>query len=72
MHWKINGSNLIDKISDHVPNFLLIQEINNSKIKQKTKVRDTTNFEQLKFKNFEEIKILKNYDKSWTFLILKT
>ena len=27
-----------------MPNFLLIQEINNSKIRQKTKVRDMTNF----------------------------
>ena len=27
-----------------MPNFLLIQETNNSKIKQKTKVRDMTNF----------------------------
>ena len=36
---KISSGNLIDKICDHMPNFLLIQEMNNSKIKQKTKVR---------------------------------
>ena len=41
---KINNGNLIDKIPDQMPNFLLIQEIDNFKIKQKTKVRDMTNF----------------------------
>ena len=30
---KINSGNLIDKVSDHMPNFLLTQEISNSKIK---------------------------------------
>ena len=41
---KVNSGNVVDKISDHMPNFLLILEINNSKIKQKTKVRDMKNF----------------------------
>ena len=45
-------------------NFLLIQEMSNSKIKQKTKIRDMINFvkEDLKDQN---MKI------SWTFLISK-
>ena len=49
-----------------MPNFLLIREINNSKIKQKSKVRDMKNFLREDFQNTLKIKI------SWTFLILKT
>ena len=49
-----------------MPNFLLIQEINNSKIKQKSKVRDMKNFLREDFQTTLKIKI------SWTFLILKT
>ena len=41
---RVNSGNLIDKISDHTLTFPLIQEINNSKIKQKIKVKDMTNF----------------------------
>ena len=46
-------------------NFLLIQEMSNSKIKQKTKIRDMINFVNEDLKD-QKMKI------SWTFLISKT
>ena len=45
-------------------NFLLIQEMSNSKIKQKSKIRDMINFVKEDLKD-QKMKI------SWTFLISK-
>lgn len=42
---KINSGNPIDKIFYHLPIFLPIQQINNTKVTQKSKIKDKTNFD---------------------------
>ena len=55
---KINSGNPIDKIFYHLPIFLPIQQINNTKVTQKSKIKDKT------FKLHWGMKI------RWTILIL--
>ena len=43
---KIDSRNIIDKVSDHVPNFLLVKEITETKKYQKMKIRDMKNFDR--------------------------
>ena len=41
----LNAGNIIDKISDHLPNFLIIQNLKEERLKQKIQMRDMKNFE---------------------------
>ena len=43
---KIDSRNIIDKVSDHVPNFLLVKDITETKKYQKMKIRDMKNFDR--------------------------
>ena len=43
---KIISGNLFDKISDHLPSFVVIKNINNKQIIRKFKIRDMKNFNQ--------------------------
>ena len=45
----IHSGNLLDKISDHMPNFLIIENILEPKIHQKIKIRDMKNFNEDKY-----------------------
>ena len=45
---KIDSGNIIDKESDHMPNFLLIKDITETKKYQKIKIRVMTNFSRKK------------------------
>ena len=40
-----NAGNIIDNISDHLQNFLIIQNLNEGRLKQKIQIRDLKNFE---------------------------
>ena len=39
----LNAGNIIDKISDHLPNFLIIQNVKEERLKQKIQIRDIRN-----------------------------
>ena len=53
----LNSGNLSDKISDHMPNFLIIENIPEPKKHQKIKVRDMKNFHEDKFlRDLDELK----------------
>ena len=41
----LNAGNIIDKISDHLPKFLIIQNHKEERLKQKIQIRDMKNFE---------------------------
>ena len=43
---KIDSRNIIDKVSDHVPNFVLVKDITETKKYQKMKIRDMKNFDR--------------------------
>ena len=45
----LHAGNFIDKISDHLPNFLLIQNLNGQKMKAKIQVRRMKNFKIKQF-----------------------
>ena len=56
---KIISGNLFDKISDHLPNYVVIKDINNKHTKRKFKTRDMKNFNQNKYlKDLKEIENL--------------
>ena len=40
----LNAGNIIDKISDHLPNFLIIQNLKEGRLKWKIQIRDMKNF----------------------------
>ena len=41
----LNAGNIIGKISDHLPNFLIIHNLKEERLKQKIQIRDMKNFE---------------------------
>ena len=41
----LNARGIIEKISDHLPNFLIIQNLKEERLKQKMEIRDMKNFE---------------------------
>ena len=43
---KIDSGNSINKVSDHMPNFLLVKDIIERKKYQKIKIRDMKNFDR--------------------------
>ena len=45
------GGNIIDKISDHLPNFLIIQNLKEERLKQKIQIKDMKNFKLETFSN---------------------
>ena len=45
----LNAGNITDKISDHLSNFLIIQNLKEEKIKRKIQIRDMKNFKLEKF-----------------------
>ena len=62
---KIDSGNSINKVSDHMPNFLLVKDIIERKKYQKIKIRDMKNFDRKKYlKELEEINtmLLLQYD----------
>ena len=53
----ING-NLFDKISDHLPSFVVIKNTNNKQTKRKFKIQDTKNFNRDNYlKDLKKLKI---------------
>ena len=40
----LNAGNITDKISDHLPNFLIIQNLKEERLKRKIQIRDMKNF----------------------------
>ena len=55
----VNSGNIIEKISDHMPNFVIIREIINKKKPQKLVIRDMKNFNKEQYlKYLENIKNL--------------
>ena len=44
IHKKIDRRNIIDKVSDYMPNFLLLKDIIETKKYEKMKIRDMKNF----------------------------
>ena len=40
----LNAENIIDKISDHLPNFLIIQNLKEERLNRKIQIRDVKNF----------------------------
>ena len=53
----LKSGNLLDKISDHMPNFLIIENILEPKKHQKSKIRDMKNFSEDKFlRDLDELK----------------
>ena len=80
---KIISGNLFDKISDHLPNFVVIKDINNKQTKRKVKIRDMKNFNQDKYledlKENENLNILQyttcsfqTFIKEWAKIKIKT
>ena len=56
---KIIISNIFDKTFDHLPNLVVIKDINNKQTKRKFKIRDMKNFNQDKYlKHLKEIENL--------------
>ena len=55
---KIISGNLLDKISDHLPNFAVIKDINIKQTKRKFKIRDMKSFNQDKY--FGDLKEIEN------------
>ena len=55
---QIISGNFFDKISDNLPNFVVIKDINNKQTKIKYKIRGMKNFNQGKYLN--DLKELKN------------
>ena len=47
----LNAGNIIDKISDHLPNFLIIQNLKEERLKQKIQIKDMKNFKLETFSN---------------------
>ena len=47
----LNTGNIIDKISDHLPNFLIIQNLKEERLKQKIQIKDMKNFKLETFSN---------------------
>ena len=61
-----NAENIIGKISDHLPNFLITQNLKEERLKRKIKIKDKNNFELEIFfeylgKQTYYIKIIKKY-----------
>ena len=55
----VNSGNIIEKISDHMPNFVIIREIIDKKKPQKLVIRDMKNFNKEQYlKDLENIKNL--------------
>ena len=54
----MKSGNLVEKISDHLPNFIIIKNINKNISKQKIKVRDLHSFNKEKY--LEYLKELEN------------
>ena len=55
----VSSGNIIEKISDHMPNFVIIREIIDKKKAQKLVIRDMKNFNKEQYsKDLENIKNL--------------
>ena len=55
----VNSGNIIEKISDHMPNFVIIRDIFDKKKPQKLLIRDMKNFNKEQYlKDLENIKNL--------------
>ena len=55
---EIHSGNIIDKITDHLPNFVIIKNMRNKLQKQKFKIRNMKTFDKAKYHN--DIKELDN------------
>ena len=56
---ELKRGNLVEKISDHLPNFIIIKHINKKTSKQKIKVRDLRSFNKDKYlENLKELEDL--------------
>ena len=63
----LNAGSIIDKISDHLPNFLIIQNLKEERLKRKIQIRDIKNFKLETFStDLEKAELM---DFSETYLI---
>ena len=62
----LHAGNFIDKISDQLPNFVLIQDLNGQKMKAKIQVRGVKNFKTKQFIRDSEKEDLTEFSETYT------